>query len=243
MVLDVLEIIEVERDALEVPAFSAEELSIRLRALANNGSFEVSEFLDCAQAFESLGMLDKAFEACSGAIARDARSAAALLRRAEVGFALCLTEDDVVNRNKVATHAVEDFEAVISLSNGTSLPAMRGLACSLLILERYMDCEALLKQRGEADNEADGVFLLAFCQLFSGAACAALETVQLLEAVNSTEAVFVRGVCAVVNGVPEEISECTASLVHRRSGLAKSLQWLERSGCRRFIDVARALFS
>ena len=220
----------------------------RLAQLQLDEGAGADDFISCARGFESFDMAHEAFRAYSIAIERKSDGGEAYLGRAEVGFGLCLIDENDGERSKRADQVIEDFRRRVELSKEDSIRAALGLAMTLLLVNRVAECSDWLDQvaaRGRRDRseQTDLLFLVAFCRLFSGDVEEARKIAERIENLQGSneDSVFINGACALFSGEKEEAKDCRELLERKESRLAASLVSLEEQGCETFLNVARAM--
>jgi hypothetical protein len=244
-----LELIEFERPALD-DVVTPDDVRRRLTQLQLDERAGADDFITCARGFQSFGMAQEAFRAYSIAIERKSDGGEAYLERAEVGFGLCLLDENDGERSKRAGQVIEDYRRSCELSTEHFERGALGLAMTLLLVNRVAECSDWLDQmaaRGGRDRseQTDLLFLVAFCRLFSGdveEARKAAERIESLQGSNE-DSVFINGACALFSGDREEAKDCRELLERKESRLATSLSSLEDQGCETFLNVARAMLS
>ncbi len=242
-----LELIEFERAALD-DVVTPDDVRRRLAQLQLDEGAGADDFISCARGFESFDMAQEAFRAYSIAIERKSDDGEAYLGRAEVGFGLCLIDENDGERSKRADQVIEDYRRSFELSKEHFERGALGLAMTLLLVNRVAECSAWLDEvaaQGARDRseQTDLLFLGAFCRLFSGDvedARKAAERIESLQGSNE-DSVFINGACALFSGDREEAKDCRELLERKESRLATSLVSLEEQGCETFLNVARAM--
>ncbi len=240
------ELIEFERAALD-DVVTPDDVRRRLAQLQLDEGAGADDFISCARGFESFDMAQEAFRAYSIAIERKSDGGEAYLGRAEVGFGLCLIDENDGERSKRADQVIEDYRQSLESKEHFERGAL-GLAMTLLLVNRVAECSDWLDQvaaRGRRDRseQTDLLFLVAFCRLFSGdveEARKAAERIESLQGSNE-DSVFINGACALFSGDREEAKDCRELLERKESRLATSLVSLEEQGCETFLNVARAM--
>ena len=242
-----LELLEFERAALD-DAVTPDDVRRRLARLQLDEDTGADEFISCARGFESFDMAQEAFSTYSIAIDRNSDCGEAYLGRAEVGFGLCLIDENDGERSKRADQVIEDYRRSFELSKKSSKRAALGLAMTLLLVNRVAECSDWLDQMaalggGDRSEQTDLLFLAAFCRLFSGDVEEARKIAGRIESLQGSneDSVFINGACALFSGEKEEAKDCRELLERKESRLAASLVSLEEQGCETFLNVARTM--
>jgi len=213
------------------------------------GSGSASAFVECAEAFRSFGMNDDALASYGKSIALDAGCLGAYLGRGELYFeqALLATEEKVEEHG---LHAVADFRKGMVVSLG-SIEVVWKLGTALLIIgDAAAACglaeNVLIKSEVvSAGVRRDFLHLLGFARLFSGdslgaGVCAA----ELLSMEGDAgEGRFLKLAISIVSGeaVDGSLTDGEAIAGTEKAALLEASERLRVSGCREFLDVARAL--
>jgi hypothetical protein len=243
-----LELIEFERAALD-DVVSPDDVRRRLAQLQLDEGAGADDFISCARGFEAFDMAEEAFRAYSIAIERKSDGGEAYLGRAEVGFGLCLIDENDGERSKRADQVIEDYRQSLESKEHYERGAL-GLAMTLLLVNRVAECSDWLDQvaaRGRRDRseQTDLLFLVAFCRLFSGDVEETRKIAERIESLQGSneDSVFINGACALFSGDREEAKDCRELLERKESRLAASLVSLEEQGCETFLNVARAILA
>ena len=243
-----LELLEFERAAALDDVVTPDDVRRRLAQLQLDEGAGADDFISCARGFESFDMAQEAFRAYSIAIERKSDGGEAYLGRAEVGFGLCLIDENDGERSKRADQVIEDYRRSFELSKEHFERGALGLAMTLLLVNRVAECSDWLDQmaaRGGRDRseQTDLLFLVAFCRLFSGDVEEARTIAERIESLQGSneDSVFINGACALFSGDREEAKDCRELLERKESRLAASLVSLEEQGCETFLNVARAI--
>ena len=244
-----LELIEVERAALD-DVVTPDDVRRRLAQLQLDEGAGADDFISCARGFESFDMANEASRAYTIAIERNGDCGEAYLGRAEIGFGLCLIDENEVDRSRSAGQVIEDYRRSFELSKGHFERGALGLAMTLLLVNRVAECSDWLDQmaaRGGSDRseQTDRLFLVAFCRLFSGDVEEARTIAERIESLQGSneDSVFINGACALFSGEKEEAKDCRELLERKQSRLASSLAFLDEHGCESFLNVARAVLA
>jgi hypothetical protein len=242
-----LEVIEAERAALG-DVVCPDDILRRVAQLQIEEGAGADEFISCARGFESFGMANEASRAYTIATERNGDCGEAYLGRAEIGFGLCLLDENDGERSKRADQVIEDYRRSFELSKEHFERGALGLAMTLLLVNRVAECSDWLDQmaaRGgrNRSEQTDLLFLVAFCRLFSGNVEDARKSADRIESLQggNEDSVFIKGACALFSGEQEEAKVCRELLERKESRLALSLAMLEEQGCETFLNVARAV--
>ncbi|SRR6266849_3019779 len=242
-----LEVIEAERAALG-DVVCPDDILRRVAELQIEEGAGADEFISCARRFESFGMANEASRAYTIAIERNGDCGEAYLGRAEIGFGLCLIDENEVDRSRSAGQVIGDFRRALELAKEHSKQAALGVAMTLLLVNRVAECTAWLDEVGaqgsrDRSEQTDLLFLVAFCRLFSGDVEEARKSADRIESLQggNEDSVFIKGACALFSGEQEEAKVCRELLERKESRLALSLAMLEEQGCETFLNVARAV--
>ena len=144
-----LGLIEVERAALD-DVVTPDDVRRRLAQLQLDKGASADDFISCARGFQSFGMAQEAFRAYSIAIERKSDGGEAYLERAEVGFGLCLLDENDGERSKRAGQVIEDYRRRCELSKEHFERGALGLAMTLLLVNRVAECSDLAGSDGSA---------------------------------------------------------------------------------------------
>jgi hypothetical protein len=244
-----------ELEELEVGRESGGGLDVRTpdealsfyRSLLGRGS--ALAFVECAEVFRSFEMNEEALASFSEAMARDAGCLAAYLGRGELYFeqALLATGKGVQER---ALLGVDDFRKVMLVSLG-SIEAAWKLGTALLIVGDSVGVLGLAENvliKREVVSEGvrrDFLYLLGFARLFSGDALGAGVCAAELLAMEDDggEGGFLKLAISIVSGEVDDgpLSDGGAGGGNETAALLEAGERLRLSGCREFLDVARAL--
>jgi hypothetical protein len=246
-----LEIIESERDVGEhqVVFRSADEVQLLYGSLQDlNGSAQ--RFVECGDAFRTFELFDEALECYGEGIARDSRCLQAYVSRGELLFELAVcgrTDEEIA---KFGWRSVDDFRKALVLSLGTNDVVWR-LGIALLLVDDAAGVQALAGnviikvEAAPAPVRCDFLYLLGLAKVFVGDKGGAEEVFEELVGFD----------CGVESGWFGKLVSCLAlsdgagaevilmQLQLRDAGLWKVGQRLQRSGCNRFVDVAKALLN
>ena len=245
-----LELIECDRESerLEVELRSAEEVKHFYRSLWDSSRSTALDFVECGEAYRSFALLDEALECYGEGLARDSGCLQGYVRRGELLFqlAVCGGSDEEILR--FGWRCVDDFRKALVLSLGTDEVVWR-LGIALLLVDDSAGVEALadnVLMKGKAITSSvrcDFLYLLGLAKVFRTDRLGADEVFEEL----------VRLDCGVESGWFGKLVSCLAlsdragaevilTQLHLRDVvLWEAGQRLERSGCSRFIDVAKAL--
>jgi hypothetical protein len=244
-----LELIECEREPerFEVELRSAEEVKRFYRSLCDSSRSTALDFVGCSEVFRSFGLLDEALECYGEGLARDSGCLQAYVMRGELLFqlAVCSRTDEEIAR--LGWRSVDDFRKALVLSLGANEVVWR-LGIALLLVDDAASVEALadnVLMKGEAITSTircDFLYLLGLAKVFRTDRLGADEVFEEL----------VRLDCGVESGWFGKLVSCLVladragaegilTQLHLRDVvLWEAGQSLERSGCSRFIDVAKA---
>lgn len=246
-----LDVIESERDFEDhgVAFRSADEVRLLHGSLLNSANSSAFCFVECGDAFRTFALFDEALGCYGEGIARDGGCLEAYVKRGELLFevAVCSRSDE--ERVRLGWRSVDDFRKALVLSLGTNDVVWR-LGIALLLVDDAAGVQALANNvlmKGKslrASIRCDFLYLLGLAKVFSADKLGADEVFEEL----------VRLDCGVESGCFGRLVSCLAlsngaeaeviltQLKLRDAVLWKSGQNLQRSGCIRFVDVAKALF-
>lgn len=225
---------------------SAEALNV-YHSLLGQGS--AAALVECADALRSFDMNDEALAAYGEAIARDTGCLAAYLGRGELFFeqaVLGVTRDDV---QKYGSRAVSDFREGMFASLG-SVEVVWKLGTALLLVGDAPGARGLAENvliKSEVVSEGvrrDFLYLLGFAKLFSGdlvgAGVCAAELVSMED--DAGEGGFLKLAISMLSGVVDGPDrDGSGRLSPEKDEFVEASQRLRLSGCRDFLNVARAL--
>lgn len=246
-----LELIESDRDSqdLEVGLRSVEEHKCLYRSLNDASRSTALDLVECGEAFRSFGLLDDALECFGKGIARDSGCLQAYVRRGELLFELAIrggSDEEIV---RLGWMSVDDFRKALVLSLGTNDVVWR-LAIALLLVDDARGAYALAHKvimKGDAvaaSVRCDFLYLLGLAKVFSGDNYGADEVFeQLLQLDCGVESGWFGKLVtclALSDGGQAEVVLVQLNLID--AVLCKAGQRLQRSGCNRFVDVAKAFF-
>lgn len=244
-----LEVIESERyvEDHQVVFRSADEVRSLYGSLQDsNGS--ALRFVECGDAFRTLELFDEAMECYGEGIARDSRCLQAYVRRGELLFELAVcgrTDEEIA---KFGWRSVDDFRKALVLSLGAN-DVVWQLAIALLLVDDVAGAQALADKvlmKGHSVATAvrcDFLYLSGLAMVFKHEQFGADEVFEELVGIDFS----------VENGWFGKLVSCLAfSDGAGADGILTELQlrdvvlWevgqsLQRSGCGRFVDVAKAL--
>jgi hypothetical protein len=246
-----LELIECERESerLEVELRSAEEVKHFYRSLCDSSGSTALDFVECVEAFRSFALLDEALECFGQGLARDSGCFEAYVTRGELLFqlAVCGGSDEEILR--LGWRSVDDFRKALVLSLGANEVVWR-LGVALLLVDDAASVEALadnVLMKGKAIPSAvrcDFLYLLGLAKVFMSDKRGADEVFEELIELD----------CGVESGWFGKVVSCVAlsdgaeaEVLLRELKLRDVVFWgagqrLRRSGCSRFVNVAKALF-
>lgn len=246
-----LEIIESERDVgvHDVAFRSADEVQLLYGSLQDSRDSNALRFVECGDAFRSFELFDEALECYGVGIGRDSRCFQAYVRRGELLFelAVCGRTDEEILR--FGLRSVDDFRKALVLSLGTNDVVWR-LGIALLLVDDAAGVQALaenviIKVEAPAQVRCDFLYLLGLAKVFVGDKGGAEEVFEELVGFD----------CGVESGWFGKLVSCLAlsdgvgaeailmELQLKDAGLWKVGQRLQRSGCNRFVDVAKTLLN
>jgi len=246
-----LEELELEResgcsaDEIEVGT-SAEALRF-FRSLLGNGS--ATAYVQCAEILQSFGMSDEALASYGEAIARDSGSLTAYLGRGELYFERAVVATTRDEAQEHALRAVADFREAMLASLGSTEVVWK-LGTTLLIVGDAVGAgglaeNVLIKSEVVSDGaRRDFLYLLGFARLFSGdsvgAGVCAAELVSMEG--DAGEGDFLKLAILIVSGVGDgPVADRDGDANPESAALLEAGERLRLSGCREFLDVARAL--
>jgi len=229
----------------ELP-ISPDQVLSTYKSLLDARRLTVSDILSYARSFESFGMDQEAVGAYDEALVRDGLCCDAYLGRGDVLLGMFVARDDAGSAADVGASAVEDFERAFSLVGSARGQVFRSFVTSLLVIGDCARCENLIESwlgqghEQETDARSDLFYLLGFARLFSGQAdkgnAAFLEMEKLGR--SKEDSLFGRAVCFLVTREIDQVSEIQCQLGRE---LSEAVDILRESGCKGFLDVARAL--
>jgi hypothetical protein len=246
-----LEVIESERDFEDhgVAFRSAEEVRLFHGSLRNSANSSAFCFVECGDAFRTFALFDEALECYGEGIARDGSCLEAYVRRGELLFELAVCSASNEERVRLGWSSVDDFRKALVLSLGTNDVVWR-LGIALLLVDDVAGVQALANNvlmKGKsvtASIRCDFLYLSGLARVFSvdkhGADKVFEELVRLDCGVESGWFGKLISCLALSNGAGAEV--ILTQLKLKDAVLWKSGQSLQRSGCIRFVDVAKALF-
>jgi hypothetical protein len=245
-----LEEIESARDfeAPEVDFSSADEVKVFYRSLRDSSRSNALRFVECGEAFRSFALLDEALESYGEAIARDSGCLQAYVRRGELLFelAVCGGSDEEILR--FGWRSVDDFRKALVLSLGMNDVVWR-LGVALLLVDDAAGVQALadnVLMKGKSlttSVRCDFLYLLGLAKVFMTDQLGADEVFEELVGLD----------CNVESGWFGKLVSCLAlsdgdgvEVVLGQLKLTDVVLWeaglrLQRSGCNRFVCVAKAL--
>jgi hypothetical protein len=245
-----IEELELEREAGSTAdglerGTSAEALNV-YQSLLGQGS--AVALVECADALRSFDMNDEALAAYGEAIARDTGCLAAYLGRGELFFeeaVLGVTRDE---GQKYGLRAVTDFREGMLASLG-SVEVVWKLGTALLLVGDAAGAHGLAENvlmKSEVVSEGvrrDFLYLLGFAKLFSGdpvgAGVCAAELVSMEG--DAGEGGFLELAISIFSPVNDGPVSDGAGCSPEKGGFGEAGQRLQLSGCRDFLDIARAL--
>ena len=245
-----LELIESERDLdhFEVELRSADQAERRYRSLRDSSRSIGLDFVECGEALRSFALLDEALECFGEGIARDSGCLQAYVRRGEVVFELAVragNDEDIAN---LGWSAVDDFRKALVLSLG-AIDVVWRLGIALLLVDDAAGVTKLSESvimKGDAAPPAvrcDFLYLLGLAKVFISDKGGADEVFEELVGLDCgvESGWFGKLVCCMTlsDGAGAEV--ILAQLQLRDVVLWQAGLCLQRSGCTRFIDVAKAL--
>lgn len=245
-----LELIECEREPerFEVELRSAEEVKRFYRSLCDSSRSTALDFVGCGEAFRSFALLDEALECYGEGLARDSGCLEAYVTRGELLFQLAVCGGSDEEILKFGWRSVDDFRKALVLSLGANEVVWR-LSIALLIVDDGASVEALAESvlmKGKAITSAvrcDFLYLLGLAKVFRSDRLGADEVFEEL----------VRLDCGVESGWFGKLVSClalsdgaAAGVLLRELKLRDVVLWeagqrLQKSGCNRFVSVAKAL--
>jgi hypothetical protein len=246
-----LDVIERERDFEDhgVAFRSVDEVRLFHGSLRNSTNSSAFCFVECGDAFRTFALFDEALGCYGEGIARDGGCLEAYVRRGESLFELAICSGSDEERERFGWRSVDDFRKALVLSLGTNDVVWR-LGIALLLVDDAAGVQALAKNvlmKGKSVTgslRCDFLYLSGLAKVFSGDDLGADEVFeQLLRLDCGVESGWfgkLVSCLALSDGAQAEV--ILAQLKLRDAVLWKSGQNLQRSGCNRFIDVAKALF-
>lgn len=244
-----LELIESERDldSFEVELRSDDGAKRFYRSLYDSSRSIGLEFVECGEALRSFALFDEALECFGEGIARDSSCLQAYVRRGELFFELAVRggSDDEIAR--LGWRSVDDFRRALVLSLGTHDVVWR-LGIALLLVDDAAGVQALadnviMKGDGvQASVRCDFLYLSGLAKVFMSDNLGADEVFEELVGLDcgAESGWFGKLVCcmALSHGAGAEV--ILTQLQLRDCVLGEAGRSLQRSGCSRFVDVAKA---
>lgn len=245
-----LELIESERDldSFEVELRSDDDAKRFYRSLCDSSRSIGLDFVECGEALRSFALLDEALECLGEGIARDSGCLQAYVRRGELLFELAVVGGSDEEIARLGWRSVDDFRKALVLSLGTNDVVWR-LGIALLLVDDAAGAQALADNvimKGDAvpaSVRCDFLYLLGLAKVFMSDKLGADEVFEELVGLDcdAESGWFGKLVCclALSDGAGAEV--ILTQLQSRDGVLWEAGECLERSGCTRFIDVAKAL--
>lgn len=244
-----LEEIESARDfeGLEVEFRSADEVNLFYRSLRDSNGSNALRFVECGEAFRSFALFDEALESYAEAIARDSGCLQAYLRRGELLFELAVCGGSDEELFRFGWRSVDDFRKALVLSLGMNHVVWR-LGIALLLVDDAAGVQALadnVVMKGKSVTtlvRCDFLYLLGLAKVFMTDKLGADEVFERLVDLGGVESrLFGKLVSclALSDGAGAEV--LLGQLKLRDVVLWEAGQRLQRSGCSRFVSVAKAL--
>jgi hypothetical protein len=244
-----LELIESERDVGEqVELRSADEVKLLYGSLRDSNGSSASRFVECGDAFRTFELFDEALECYGEGIARDSRCLQAYVGRGELLFelAVCGRTDEEILR--LGWRSVDDFRKALVLSLGAN-DVVWQLAIALLLVDDAAGAQALADKvlmKGHSIATAircDFLYLSGLAMVFKNEQFGADEVFEELVGLESGMEWGWFGKLVSCLAVSDG---ATAEVLLRQLELRDLALWeaglrLQRSGCRRFVSVAKAL--
>ena len=244
-----LEIIERERDVgdHQVVFRSADEVKLLYGSLQDSRGSSALRFVECGDSFRTFELFDEALECYGEGIARDSGCLQAYVRRGELLFELAVCGRTDAETLRFGLRSVDDFRKALVLSLGANEVVWQ-LAIALLLVDDAEGAQALADKvlmKGHSIARAvrgDFLYLSGLAMVFKHEQCRADEVFEELVGLD----------CGVESGWFGKLVSCLAlsdgvgaevilmQLQLRDAGLLKVGQSLQRSGCNRFVDVAKA---
>lgn len=244
-----LELIESERDLEDqgVEFGSVDELRLFYSSLGESSSSSGLRLVECGDSFRTFALLDEALECYGEAIACDSRCLRAYVTRGELFFelAVCGRTDEEILR--FGWRSVDDFRKALVLSLGAN-DVVWQLAIALLLVDDARGAQALADKvimKGDplpGSVRCDFLYLSGLAKVFMDDQVGADEVFEELVKVDGGVewGWFGKLVCclSLLDGAGTEV--ILRQLQVRDVALFEAGQRLQRSGCSRFLDVARA---
>jgi len=244
-----LELIESETDSegLEGGLRSVDELKCFYRWLSESSRSSALDLVECGEAFRSFGLLDDALECFGQGIAWDSGCLQAYVRRGELLFELAIragSDEEIV---RLGLRSVDDFRKALVLSLGTNDVVWR-LGIALLLVDDARGAHALAHNvimKGDAVTASvrcDFLYLMGLAMIFMRDKRDADEVFEELAGLDCgvESGWFGKLVCCMALSDGAGAEGLLSELELRHTGLLEAGQCLQRLGCSRFIDVARA---
>lgn len=244
-----LELIERENlDGSEVELCSANEAKCFYRSLCDSSHCEAVHFVECGEALRSFALFDEALECLGEGIATDSSCLQAYLKRGELLFELAVCGGSDEESLRLGRMAVDDFRKALVLSLGTNDVVWR-LGIALLLVDDAVGVLALAENVTRkldvvpASVRCDFLYLSGLAKVFMadkrGADAVFDELADLDCGVESGW--FGKLVCCLIFSNGDGAEEVLTQLQLRDVELWKAGQSLQRFGCNRFRDVAKAM--
>jgi hypothetical protein len=245
-----LEEIESARDfeGLEVEFGSADEVKVFYGSLRDSNGSNALRFVECGEAFRSLALFDETLESYGEAIGRDSGCLQAYVRRGELLIELAVCGGSDEESLRFGRRSVDDFRKALVLSLGMNDVVWR-LGVALLLVDDAAGVQALADNVLAKGNSVttsvrcDFLYLLGLAKVFMTDQLGADEVFEELVGLD----------CGVESGWFGKLVSCLAlsdgvgaEVLLGELKLRDVVLWeaglrLQRSGCSRFVSVAKAL--
>ena len=246
-----LEVIESERDVgdHQVVFRSADEVRLLHGSLQDSRGSSALRFVECGDSFRTFELFDEALECYGEGIAKDSGCLQAYVRRGELLFELAVcgrTDEEIA---KFGWRSVDDFRKALVLSLGTNDVVWR-LGIALLLVDDAAGVQALagnviIKVETAQAVRCDFLYLLGLAKVFMGDKGGAEEVFEELVGFDCGVEFgwFGKLVSSLALSDGAGAEAILMELQLKDAGLWKVGQRLQRSGCNRFVDVAKALLN
>ena len=245
-----LDVVESERDCEDpgVAFRSVEEVRLFHGSLHNSTDSSAFGFVECGDAFRTFALFDEALGCYGEGIARDAGCSEAYVRRGELLFELAVCSGSDEERVRCGRRSVDDFRKALVLSLGSNDVVWR-LGVALLLVDDAASVQALAKNvlmRGEsltASLRCDFLYMLGLAKVFSGDGLGADEVFEELVGLEFgvESGWFGKLVSCLALSDSAQAEVILAQLKLRDAVLWEAGLRLQRSGCSRFVCVAKTL--
>jgi hypothetical protein len=204
--------------------------------------------VECGDAFRTFALFDEALGCYGEGIARDTGCSEAYVRRGEFLFELAVCSGSDEERVRFGRRSVDDFRKALVLSLGSNDVVWR-LGVALLLVDDAASVQALgnnVLMRGEsltASLRCDFLYLSGLAKVFRGDNLGADEVFEELVGLESSveSGWFGKLVSCLALSDGAQAEVILAQLKLRDAAMWEAGLRLQRSGCSRFVCVAKAL--